>query len=341
MTRLQTVVFDIKPYDCESLQRAGSNGEIEWRFVDWRLSAETAAAAQEAQAICIFVNDSADRKCLEALASQGVKHVALRCAGYNGVDIAAATELGLSVTRVPAYSPHAVAEHAVALLLALNRKIPRASNRVHDLHFSLNGLVGFDLHGKTAGIFGTGKTGRVTAQIVRGFGMRVLAFDPFPSYEWAKEYGIEYTDARTLARESDVISLHTPLTPETYHIIRRETLELMKPGTILINVSRGSLIDTKALIAALKSGRLGGVGLAVYEEEEGIFFEDLSGQILHDDELARLLTFPNVLITPIKAFLTREALSEIARITVANLVAFATGRPFLPETMLNAQPQSK
>jgi D-lactate dehydrogenase len=341
MTTLQTVVFDTKPYDRESLQRALSNGKIEWRFVDWRLSAETAPAAQGARAVCIFVNDRADRPCLEALASQGVKHIALRCAGYNGVDIAAATELGLSVTRVPAYSPYAVAEHAVTLLLALNRKIPRASNRVHDLNFSLNGLVGFDVHGKTAGIFGTGRIGRVAAQILRGFGMKVLAFDVFPSHEWAKEHGVEYTDARTLARECEVISLHTPLTPETHHIIRRETLELMKPGTILINVSRGALIDTKALIEALKSGRLGGVGLDVYEEEEGVFFEDLSGQILHDDELARLLTFPNVLITAHQAFLTREALSEIARVTVANLIAFATWKPFLPGTTLNAQPPSQ
>src|ERR1041384_3714074 len=338
MTTLRTVVFDTKPYDRESLQRATSNGEIEWHFVDWRLSAETASAAQDARAVCIFVNDRADRACLEALASFGVKHIALRCAGFNGVDIAAATELGLSVTRVPAYSPYAVAEHAVALLLALNRKIPRASNRVHDLNFSLNGLVGFDLHGKTAGILGTGKIGRVTAQILRGFGMKVLAYDPFESAEWAKQHGVTYTDARTLARQCEVISLHTPLTPETHHIIRRETLELMKPGTILINVSRGALIDTKALIEALKSGQLGGVGLDVYEEAEGVLFEDLSGQILHDDELARLLTFPNVLITAHQAFLTREALAEIARVTVANLVAFAIGQPFLPETTLHAQP---
>jgi D-lactate dehydrogenase len=235
---------------------------------------------------------------------------------------------------VPAYSPYAVAEHAVALLLALNRKIPRASNRVHDFNFSLNGLVGFDLYGKTAGIFGTGKIGRITAQILRGFGMRVLAFDPFPSPEWAKQNCIEYTDAHTLARECEVISLHTPLTPETHHIVRRETLELMKPGAILINVSRGALIDTKALIDALKSGRLGGVALDVYEEEEGVFFEDLSGQILQDDELARLLTFPNVLITAHQAFLTQEALAEIARVTVANIVALGKGQPFLADTTL-------
>lgn len=334
MTTVSTVVFDTKSYDREHLQLASAKSSIQWRFMDCRLSAETAAAAHGAQAICIFVNDRVDRPCLEALVKLGVKHVALRCAGFNGVDLAAAKELGLSVTRVPAYSPYAVAEHAVALLLALNRKIPRANNRVHDLNFSLQGLVGFDLHGKTAGIFGTGKIGRITAQILRGFGMRVLAYDPFPSPDWAREHGVEYTDPKTLASECEVISLHTPLTPETHHAIRRETLEAMKPGTILVNVSRGALIDTKALIDALKSGHLGGVALDVYEEEEGVFFEDLSGQILHDDDLARLLTFPNVLITAHQAFLTREALAEIARVTVANLTAFGEGQPFLPETAL-------
>jgi D-lactate dehydrogenase len=205
---------------------------------------------------------------------------------------------------------------------------------VRDLNFALNGLVGFDLHGKTAGIIGTGKIGRIAAQILRGFGMRVLAFDLFPSVEWAQQYGVKYTDAHTLASQCEVISLHTPLTPETYHIIRRETLQLMKPGAILLNVSRGALIDTRALIEALKSKRLGGVALDVYEEEEGVFFEDLSGQILHDDELARLLTFPNVLITAHQAFLTQEALAEIARVTATNLAAFANGQPFLAETAL-------
>ena len=331
---LQTVVFDTKPYDREPLQRAATGLDIEWRFMDCRLSAETAAAAHGAQAICTFVNDRVDRACLEALAKLGVKHIALRCAGFNSVDLTAAKELGFSVTRVPAYSPYAVAEHAVALLLALNRKIPRANNRVHDLNFSLSGLVGFDLHGKTAGIFGTGKIGRIAAQILRGFGMRVLAYDPFPSPDWAKQYGVEYIEPKTLARESDVISLHTPLNPETHHIINAKTLEQMKPGAVLINVSRGALIDTKALIEALKSGRLGGVALDVYEEEEGVFFEDLSGQILHDDELARLLTFPNVLITAHQAFLTQEALAEIARVTAANLAAFASGQPFLADTTL-------
>ena len=331
---IKTIVFDTKPYDREALQGASSGLGIDWHFMDFRLSAETAVAAQGAQAVCTFVNDRPDRPCLEALAKLGVKHVALRCAGFNSIDLPAAKELGLAVTRVPAYSPYAVAEHAVALLLALNRKIPRANNRVHDLNFALNGLVGFDLHGKTAGILGTGKIGRITAQILRGFGMRVLAYDPFPAVEWAQQHGVEYTDPKTIASECEVISLHTPLTPETHHIIRRETLEMVKPGAILINVSRGALIDTKALIEALKSGRLGGVALDVYEEEEGVFFEDLSGQILQDDDLARLLTFPNVLITAHQAFFTREALDEIARVTVTNLSAFANGLPFLPETAL-------
>lgn len=329
---IRTVVFDSKPYDRESLERAAPKDEIEWQFMEFRLRPETALAAGHAQAVCIFVNDHADRPSLEALASLGVKHIALRCAGFNNVDLEVAARLGFSVTRVPAYSPYAVAEHALALLLALNRKIPRANNRVHDLNFSLSGLVGFDLHGKTAGIFGTGKIGKATAQILRGFGMHVLAYDLFPSPDWAKQYGIEYTDPKTLVRDSIVISLHTPLTPETHHLIRRETIDLMQPGTILINVSRGALIETKALIEALKSGKIGGVALDVYEEEEGVFFEDLSGQILQDDELARLLTFPNVLITAHQAFLTREALAEIARVTIANLRAFANGRPFLEGT---------
>jgi D-lactate dehydrogenase len=331
---IQTAVFDTKPYDREALLAASAGSVLDWRFMECRLSVEAASAAEGAAAVCLFVNDRADRPCLEALAGLGVKHLALRCAGFNAVDLEAAKDLGLAVTRVPAYSPYAVAEHAVALLLALNRKIARASNRVRDFNFSLNGLLGFDLHGKTAGIVGTGKIGRATGQILRGFGMKVLASDPFPAVEWARENGVHYTDSRTLAQESAVISLHTPLTPETHHIIRRETLELIKPGAILINVSRGALIDTTALIDALKSGRLGGVGLDVYEEEEGVFFEDLSGQILQDDELARLLTFPNVLITAHQGFFTREALSEIARVTVANLIAFREGGPFLDQTVL-------
>ena len=325
-----TAVFDTKPYDREALQQASANNGIKWHFLDFRLTKDTAAAAKNAHAVCVFVNDQLDRPCLEVLARQGVELVALRCAGFNNVDVNYARELKLTVTRVPAYSPHAVAEHAVALLLTLNRKIHRAFNRVRELNFSLNGLVGFDLYGKTAGIVGTGKTGSITAQILRAFGMRVLAYDPFPNYEWAKQNGVEYTeDLSVLLRNSDVLSLHAPLTPETKYIIRAETLALMKPGSLLINVSRGALVDTKALIQALKSGRLAGVALDVYEEEEGIFFEDLSGRVLHDDELARLLTFHNVLITSHQAFLTAEALAEIARTTVANITALVRDEPFV------------
>ena len=298
------------------------------------MTQETAAAAEDAAAVCIFVNDQADRPCLEALKRLGVRLVVLRCTGFNNVDLAAAKKLGMAVTRAVSYSPYAVAEHAVALLLTLNRKIHRAYNRVREQNFSLNGLVGFDLHGKTAGLVGTGKIGRIAGQILRGFGMEVLAYDPFPSPDWAKQYGVTYVEPRVLAARSDVVSLHVPLTKETHHIIRRETLELMKPGAFLIDVSRGKLIDTAALIDALKFGHLGGVGLDVYEEEEGIFFEDLSDQVLIDDALARLLTFPNVIVTSHQAFLTREALSDIARVTVQNLAALAAGKPFVEGTML-------
>ncbi len=316
---IPVAVFDTKPYDRAHLQEASDRSGIEWRFLDFRLTPQTAQMARGCQAVCVFVNDQLDRACLEALAAEGLRLVALRCTGHNNVDLAAAKALKIGVTRVPVYSPYAVAEHAVALLLCLNRKIHRAFNRVRELNFGLNGLMGFDLHGKTAGIVGTGKIGRIVAQILRGFGMKVVAYDPFPSHEWAEQNKVRYVDARTLAGESDVVSLHVPLTSETKYVIRQETLDLMRPGAVLVNVSRGALIDTTALIAALKSGRLGGVALDVYEEEEGIFFEDLSGQVLQDDELARLLTFPNVLITSHQAFLTREALSDIARTTVANL----------------------
>jgi D-lactate dehydrogenase len=331
---LITAVFDTRAYDREALLRASGDAPIEWRFLDFRLTRETAALARGADAVCVFVNDQLDRPCLEAVAAQGVKLIALRCTGFNNVDLVAAKALRLPVTRVPVYSPHAVAEHAVALLLALNRKIHRAFNRVRELNFALHGLEGFDLHGKTAGIVGTGKIGRLVAQILRGFGMSILAHDPGPDRAWAAQHGVAYSDAASVVGLSDVISLHVPLTPETRHLIRRETLERMKPGVILINVSRGALIETRALIEALKSGRLGGVALDVYEEEEGIFHEDLSGQVLQDDELARLLTFPNVLITAHQAFLTHEALADIARTTVANLRALVEGRPFLEGSQL-------
>ena len=322
---IEIAVYDTKPYDREYLAQAPGAERIAWRFHEFRLSAETAPAAKGAHAVCIFVNDQADRACLEILAGLGVKLLALRCAGYNNVDLAAAKSLGLAVVRVPAYSPHAVAEHTVALLLTLNRKIHRAFNRVRELNFSLSGLVGFDLHGKTVGIVGTGKIGRIAAQIFRGFGTEVLACDPFPGPDWAVAHGIRYVDRDALLAASDIISLHVPLLPETRRLLNEQTFARMKPGVFIVNTSRGKLIETTALIAALKSGQIGGVALDVYEEEEGIFFEDLSGRVLHDDELSLLLNFPNVLITAHQAFLTREALSEIARVPTANVLLLESG----------------
>lgn len=331
---IEVAVYDAKPYDREYFQAAGHADRITWRFHEYRLKSETAPTALGSRAVCVFVNDQVDRECLARLKELGVKLVALRCAGYNNVDLGAAKEFGIAVTRVPAYSPHAVAEHAVGLLLTLNRKIHRAYNRVRELNFSLNGLVGEDLFGKTVGIVGTGKIGKITAQIFRGFETRVLAYDPNPSGDWAAAHGVEYVDFSTLLSASDVVSLHLPLTQETYHLLNSETIGRMKKGAYVINTSRGKLIDTTALIKGLKSGRLGGVALDVYEEEEGIFFEDHSGHVLLDDELSRLLTFPNVLITSHQAFFTREALGEIARVTCDNLLALGAGKTFQAGTQL-------
>jgi D-lactate dehydrogenase len=327
-------VYDTKPYDREFMMAAAGARQVEWAFHEFRLTAETAATARGATVVCGFVNDRIDRGCLEILVDAGIRHVALRCAGFNNVDLDAARELGIAVTRVPAYSPHAVAEHTVALVLTLNRRIHRAWNRVRELNFSLNGLVGFDLHGKTCGIVGTGRIGRVTAEIFRGFGMRVIAHDPFPMTDWAAGHGIEYMPLADLLTTSDIVSLHLPLTPQTHHLINADSVGQLKPGAMLVNTSRGKLIDTTAVIDALKQGRLGGLAIDVYEEEEGVFFEDLSGQVLQDDQLSRLLTFPNVLITAHQAFLTREALGEIARVTVENVVRQSRGEPFLPGTLL-------
>lgn len=331
---IEASIYDAKPYDRRYFENAPDSAGICWRFHEFRLSSETAAAAKGALVVCVFVNDRLDRDCLMRLSEHGVKLIALRCAGCNNVDLGAAKELGLAVTRVPAYSPHAVAEHAVGLLLTLNRKIHRAYNRVREHNFSLNGLVGFDIAGKTVGIVGTGRIGKIAAQIFRGFEAEVLAHDPFPDPEWAAGNGVAYADLARLLAASDVISLHVPLLPETFHMFKADTLAQMKPGAYLINTSRGKLIDTAALIEALKDGRLGGVALDVYEEEEGIFFEDLSGQPLLDDELSRLLTFPNVLITAHQAFLTHEALTEIARVTTRNILSFGSGKPFLDGTSL-------
>jgi D-lactate dehydrogenase len=340
---MATVAFyDTKPYDRQYML-AAAVGRVEFAFHEFRCSVETAASAAGATSICGFVNDRFDRPCLEVLRGVGVRHLALRCAGFNNVDLPAAAECGITVTRVPAYSPHAVAEHTVALLLTLNRRIHRAYNRVREQNFSLTGLVGRDLHGTTCGIVGTGKIGRIAAEIFRGFGMRVVAHDPFPMPSWAAAHGIEYLDLDGVFAASDVLSLHLPLTPATHHLVNETSIRRLKPGAVIVNTSRGKLIDTTAVIEALKRGHLGGLAIDVYEEEEGIFFEDLSGEILQDDELSRLLVFPNVLVTAHQAFLTHEALEEIARVTVENVLRAAgdwsgTGTPekaFLPDTVLS------
>jgi len=328
--------YDAKPYDRTFFLKEGGALGIDYHFREFRLSADTAASAAGSQAICAFVNDTIDRACLQALAREGVRLVALRCAGFNQVDLKAAAGLGIHVVRVPAYSPHAVAEHTVALLLTLNRRIHRAYNRVREHNFSLNGLVGFDLHGRTAGIVGTGKIGRIAAGIFKGFGMEVLAHDLHPDTAWASAAGVAYAGLDELLGRSDVVSLHTPLTPETHYLVNARTLALMKVGAYLVNTSRGKLIDTGALIEALKQKKLGGVALDVYEVEEGVFFEDLSHDVLQDDELARLVSFPNVLVTSHQGFLTEEALSEIARVTTENLARFGKGEAFLAGTELTS-----
>lgn len=332
ITDVKAAFYDTKPYDRRYFTHAG--GKLDLVFHEFRLNAHNAATVNGAEAVCVFVNDRLDAACLAKLNENGTKLIALRCAGFNNVDLNEAKNQGLRVVRVPAYSPHAVAEHALALLLTLNRKIHRAYNRVREHNFSLNGLVGFDLAGKTAGIVGTGKIGKIAAEIFRGFSMKVVAYDPYPTPEWAAKAGVEYTSFEELLRQSDVLSLHLPLTPQTLHLLNSETFALIKPGAHLVNTSRGKLIHTGALIQALKSGKLGGVALDVYEEEEGVFFEDLSETVLQDDLLSRLLTFPNVLVTSHQGFLTHEALTEIARVTTENLCRFEAGEPLLDGTIL-------
>jgi D-lactate dehydrogenase len=321
---MKIAMFDTHRYDRESFEGVVADFGHSITFFEPRLTLETAALGRGFEAVCAFVNDKIDAGVLETLKDGGTRLIALRSAGYNHVDLAAAGRLGLTVARVPEYSPHAVAEHAVALVLALNRKIHRAYARVREWNFSLEGLVGFDLHGKTVGIIGTGRIGQVAARLFAGFGCRVLGYDLRPAAA-VPEPPFREVGLAELYRDSDVISLHVPLTPGTHHMIDAKALLAMKRGVLLVNTGRGALIDSRALIASLKTGHLGAAGLDVYEEEEGIFFEDLSNRVLQDDVLARLLTFPNVLITSHQAFLTREALANIARVTLENITAFERG----------------
>jgi len=327
---MRTAVFSARPYDRRTLgaanHAAGSPHELD--FLDDpsgggagpRLTPRSAALAADHEAVCAFTNDELGRETLEALVELGCRNVALRCAGFNALDLDAARELGVRVGRVPAYSPHAVAEHTVGLLLAVNRRIHRAHQRVREQNFALDGLLGRDLHGKTITVVGTGAIGSVLARIMLGFGCRVLAVDPKPD-EDLRAAGVEYRPLAEALPETFALCLTCPLTPQTHHLIDAEALDRMPEGAFLVNTARGAVIDTRALIAALKAGRLGGVALDVYEEEEDLFFEDRSATIITDDVFARLMTFPNVLITSHQAFFTQEALEAIARTTIENLTA--------------------
>jgi Lactate dehydrogenase and related dehydrogenases len=323
---MKTAVFSTKPYDEHFLtaanQSLGAAHRLE--FFEERLNYHTAALVEGHQAVCAFVNDVLDAPTIDRLHERGVRFIALRCAGFNQVDLRHAAALGVRVAHVPAYSPHAVAEFALTLVLALNRKIHRAYNRVRDGNFSIEGLVGFDLHGKTVGLLGTGKIGLVFAGILSGFGVRLLGYDPFHNPAFTK-HGGRYVTLEELLSQSDIISLHCPLTPDTFHIINAQSIARMKRGVMLVNTSRGALVDTVAVIDGLKSGQIGYLGLDVYEQEADVFYENLSESIIQDDILQRLISFPNVLVTSHQAYFTDTALNNIAETTIRNLTVFENG----------------
>ncbi|MDU8361377.1 2-hydroxyacid dehydrogenase [Pseudomonas syringae group sp. J309-1] len=323
---MRTLIFSSQTYDRDSFLAARLPESLQLHFQPARLTMETAALADGHEVVCAFINDDLSAPVLERLAAGGTRLIALRSAGYNHVDLPTAQKLGISVVRVPAYSPHAVAEHAVALILALNRRLHRAYNRTRDGDFSLHGLTGFDLVGKTVGIVGTGQIGATFAKIMSGFGCELLAYDPFPNPH-VEALGARYLSLEELLQQSQIISLHCPLTPQTRHLINARSLATMQRGAMLINTGRGALVDTPALSEALKSGQLGYLGLDVYEEEALLFFEDRSDHPLQDDVLARLLTFPNVIVTAHQAFLTHEALGAIAQTTLDNIHAWASDQP--------------
>lgn len=315
-------VFDVKPYDIPGLERYSSEAGIQFKYFETKLNIDTVGLAAGSDGVCVFVNDDISGPVIDRLCEYGIKLIALRCAGFNNVDLRAA-DGRLCIVRVPGYSPHAVAEHALAMLLTLLRKTHKAYLRTRDFNFSLTGLVGMGLYGKTVGVIGTGRIGRVFIDICRGLGMRTVAYDVYP----AKDTDIEYVPLDRLFAESDIISLHCPLTPETTHMINTRSLGKMKEGVILINTSRGALIDAEALLEQIKKKKIGGACLDVYEEESDIFFEDLSDHIMGDDVLARLISMPNVLVTSHQAFLTDDALESIAKTTVENIASFFRGEP--------------
>lgn len=325
-------LFGAKPYDIASFDKVNEKFQYDIRYFKGHLNPNNVILTKGADVVCIFVNDIADAAVIDALVENGVKLLALRCAGFNNVDLDAARGK-LPVVRVPAYSPYAVAEYAVALMLSLNRKIHRAYWRTRDGNFSLNGLMGFDMHGKTAGIIGTGKIAKILIKILKGFGMRILAYDIYPDMKFADEEKIQYTSLDELYHESDIISLHCPLTDQTRYMINKESIEKMKENVMIINTGRGQLIHTNDLIEGLKEKKIASAGLDVYEEESEYFYEDKSDKIIDDDVLARLLSFNNVIVTSHQAFFTKEALYNIAETTLQNVTDFREHRPLVNEVI--------
>ena len=327
---MKIAFFDAKPYDKPSFEKYGGEYGVTFKYFETKLTEDTVDLASGFDGVCVFVNDVVNGKVIDRLHGLGVKVIALRCAGFNNVDLKRAKGK-LRVVRVPAYSPYAVAEHTMALLLTSIRRIHKAYNRTRDFNFSLSGMTGFDLYGKTVGVIGTGKIGKVFIDICRGFGMHVLAYDKFPSAELEKDKKARYVALDELFENSDIISLHCPLTEETYHIIDEKSLQKCKRGVVLLNTSRGALVDAEALLAGIKARQVGAACLDVYEEESDVFFEDFSGHIMEDDVLARLLSMPNVIVTSHQAFLTEEALSNIAETTAKNIAAVLHGEPCVNE----------
>lgn len=321
---MKVAVFSAKEYDKTFLCQEANGTEVQFTFFDTALNTKTASLAEGYDAVNCFVNDSLDAEVLKQLKGFNISHASLRCAGFNNVDINSAKALNITVTRVPAYSPESVAEHTLALLLSLNRKIHKAYNRVKENNFSLQGLMGFNLHGKTIGIVGTGKIGKAVLRIFQGFGCNVLCYDPYPCPS-LQQQSVKYVELDALFTESDIVTLHCPLTPDTQHLINAESIAKMKNNVVLINTSRGGLVDTKDIIAALKTRKIGGLALDVYEMESELFFQDLSCEIIQDDVFQRLLTFPNVVITGHQGFFTQEALVEIAQTTLSNLINYPNG----------------
>lgn len=321
---MKIAVFNTKSYDKEYLNKANETTHHDFKYFTPELSSDTANLAKGYDGVCAFVNDNIDRATLKILAENHSKLLALRCAGFNQVDLEAAQEYEITILRVPAYSPHAVAEHAVALIMTLNRKTHKAYNRVKEANFSLERLMGFDIYGTTVGVIGTGRIGAAFSTIMQGFGCKILAFDHYQN-EMLKKKGVKYVSLHELLNRSNIVSLHCPLTPETYHIINEKSLKQMKQGAMLINTSRGKLINSEDVINALKSGKLGYLGIDVYAQEETLFFKDLSERIIEDDTIMRLITFPNVLITAHQAFFTTEALTQIAETTIQNINDYENG----------------